>query len=88
MPIYHDIRRLAFALLLHYTNVMLCIDLLPLTSKLYRTWVEEDVKNIASSKDGVFELFSEDARHVFLIFPTVSVSIKQLTHKYSMYLHI
>ena len=34
---------------------------------------------MASSKgDDVFELFSEEALQTFLIFPTVSVSIKQI----------
>jgi len=37
--------------------------------------VEEGMKNMASREgDEVFEKFSEQARHTFLIFPTVSVS--------------
>ena len=36
------------------------------------------MKNMASSRgDEAFELFSEQARQTFLIFPTVSVSVRK-----------
>ena len=43
---------------------------------------------MASNKgDDAFELFSEEVLQTFLIFPTVSVSIKQITFKFKSIIH-